>query len=344
MFYRFYPIYNAIRGMFSNLADLDDFCVKKEIICDAEKSFMPSVSMGEDCRKLITNSSAMTTLENEWRRVDGYMANHAETVKYKFKNVLATPGGFHVMGAKYGGGREHLLGPLINNIPVLEKGFYANRFVNSTFFGHWLSDGVSTSLLKQKDESLYLWSPPSWHHAPGYLNALEIERVEAKYVFFKNMSFCIDVGMNSNRRKRIRLIKSKISSLCNASGSKRVYLSRGESGLNRKINNESALIDVLRGLNFKIVSVHDSFDEIIESCAGADIAISMEGSNFAHLMLGSCFGANHIIIVPSDQFNTVFADYLPATGDSIHNIVAVKEGDGYSVDLSRLTTIIEHIS
>ncbi len=168
-----------------------------------------------------------------------------------------------------------------------------------------------------------------------------IERINAKYVFFKQMSYCKDVGMNSNRRERIQRIKNKLIS--KSTGIEKVYLSRGDSGVLRKIINEDELIDALRDLGFHIARVYDPFDDIIASCAGARVTVSIEGSNTAHLMMSASFGADHIIINPADRVCCIFADYASAVGDNIHTIVAVKEKDGYKVDVPRLVNIIQKL-
>lgn len=344
MFHRFLPIYNAFRRKLSSVPTMDDVCDSKEIICEAEQSYVPGVSIDDHCRGLITEAIKVGNLEVEQRRIDGYMGNHQATIKYKFSNVLATPNGFHVLGTTFLGNGKDYLGPLLpKKIPVIEKGFYATSFVTTTFFGHWLTDGVPGSLLKQPDETLYLWSPASWHHASDYLKALGIERINAKYVFFKTMSFCNDIGMNTNRRNRINQIKKALQPINKEKGAKRVYLSRGRSGALRTLINEDELIEVLSRLGFRIVSVYDTFDDIIASCAGADLTVSLEGSNTAHLTMSSCFGADHVIINPADKFGAIFVDYTLATGDKIHSIVAPKDGNEYRVDVPRLVSVIKKI-
>lgn len=340
MLFRFLPIYNALKRKISSAKSIEDTCDSKEILCQAEQSEVKGVAIDDYCKSLITSTNKPGNLELERRRMEGYLADHQETVKYKFSNVLATPTGFHVVGATFSGNGSDIFGPLLGrNIPIIEKGIYATSYVTSKFFGHWLCDGVPTSLLKEPDETLYLWSPSSWGHTSDYLELLGIERVNANYVFFKQMSYCKDIGMNSNRRQRIQEIKEKLKN--KGAGVEKVYLSRGDSGVLRKIINEGELIDALRDLGFHIASVYDPLDDIIGSCASAKVTVSIEGSNTAHLMMSSSFGADHIIINPADKFSCIFADYASAVGDNIHSVVAVKEKDGYKVDIPRLVKVIK---
>lgn len=344
MYYRFFPIYNRLRRVFVAQPSLDNTCIHKEVICPAEQSEVPGVDMDDHDRGLVTSTNFMTTLEREWQRVDGYMGQHQETVKYTFKNVLATPNGFCVFGASFSGSLNSYLGPIFTRkIPKIEKGFYASSWTAGTFFGHWLMDSVPMSLLRQNDEALYLWSPPSWKHANGYLKSLNIDRIKEDYVFFDIMSFCLDVGMNSNRRKRIMDVKERLTTSGKGIGSKKVYLSRGNSGISRVINNETELQDALKNYGFHILKVDDPYEKILETCQDAEITLSIEGSNFAHLMMCTGQGANHILINPSDRFSNIFADYIPALGDKLHNVVAIREGDGYRVDVPRLMSVIKKI-
>ncbi len=163
---------------------MDDICDSMEILYHAEQSQVKGVAIDDYCKSLIISTNKTGNIEQERRRIEGYLADHHKTVKYKFSNVLATPTGFHVFGATFSGSGSDIFGPLLeSNIPIIEKGFYATSYVTSTFFGHWLCDGAPTSLLKDPDETLYFWSPPSWGHTAGYLDLMGIERINAKYVF-----------------------------------------------------------------------------------------------------------------------------------------------------------------
>lgn len=347
MFYRFFPVYNALRGIFGPSTSLDKFCESKETVFEASREDMPGISMDDHYRGLVKQVAKDTDPEQQWRRIEKREVTHRATVKFKFNNVLATPTGFYTCRGQHIIGKRHLIAPIFSkNIPTLEKGFYASSFPSNTYFGHWLIDGIATSFLKEDDEELYLWTHPGWNrwdHTKTYLDIFGIETIKHDYVFFKEMTFCVDVGMNANKRARIKKLKTIISSGSNDPKGKKVYLIRGKTGISRVINNEDVLIDRLKEMGFYIVDVNAPATEIISACGGAELTLSMEGSNFAHLLLGSAPGATHIMINPAGRFNNVLADYMPALGDTMHNVVAEVDGDGYRVDIPRLTKLIEDI-
>ncbi|MEZ5758830.1 MAG: glycosyltransferase 61 family protein [Emcibacteraceae bacterium] len=344
MYYRFLPVYNVLRELFLPSKTVDKFCISEEIVCEASQEYMPGISMEDHYRSLVTHVVKGTTPEQQWRRTKKRMVVHEATVKFKFKNVLATPAGFFSLDGQHIIGKRHLINPIFSKtIHIIDKGFFASSFVTNTYFGHWLIDGIATSLLKEKDEELYLWAPPSWGHTTTYLDILGIETIKHDYVFFKNMTYCFDRGMNTNRRARIRKLKSVISTKSSSQKGKKVYVRRGQTGISRVINNEDALNDQLKKMGFLIIDVDAPAEEIINACSGAELTLSIEGSNFAHLLLGATTGATHIIINPAAQFNNLLADYMLALGDTMHTVVAESEGAGYRVDIPRLTKLIENI-
>ncbi len=122
MLFRFWPIYNAFKRKLSSVKSMDDICDSKEILCHAEQSQVKGVAIDDYCKSLIISTNKTGNIEQERRRIEGYLADHQETVKYKFSNVLATPTGFHVFGATFSGSGSDIFGPLLeSNIPIIEK-------------------------------------------------------------------------------------------------------------------------------------------------------------------------------------------------------------------------------
>ena len=200
-------------------------------------------------------------------------------------------------------------------------------------------DGLPNTLLKQPEEALYFPIQSSWSHAKGYLDLLEIDRIHHDYVLFESMSFCVDVGQNSNRRQRTKLIQDAFRSRL-PSGNKRVYISRGNTGISRTLSNEMELIAALEGIGFVIVPVTATFEEIIAACAGADVTLSVEGSNMAHVFFVANPDAFHVAINPSDRFNNVFVDYMPSFGARFGTVVAERDGEGYRVNVTQLLELL----
>ncbi len=316
-----------------------------DIICPEEAGWMPGIAMEPESWNSVTGFHDDSSAELERKRVCGGEQIHGATVRYVFKNVLASPFGFHVLGGSYAGlGGGYLSTLKTKKILKRGKGMYASSAVTSRYFGHWLTDALSTSFLKTDDEDLYLWCDPSWGHAEDYLRLLGIDRIEHDFVHFEQMTFFEDVGQNSNRRARLKRLKRLVGSINQLSSDNFVYLRRGGTGEKRLISNEDALTAALVEKGFQVVGVEEPLEKILNVISGAKLTVSMEGSNFAHLMLAARSGAAHIVINPSDRFNNVFSDYLPAFQDRMATVVAKSDEVGYEVDIYKLLILIDKVS
>lgn len=338
------PIINRVLSALRPNPKLSAFAETVEIICPEEVGHMPGVLMDAADWCLVEGHYEGSSGELERKRVGGGEQVHGATVKYEFKNVLAAPSGFHVLGGTYSGlGGGYMAALRTKEVVRRKKGMYASSYVISKFFGHWLTDGLSTSFLNAEGDDLYLWTDPRWTHAPEYLNLLDIKRIEQDYVHFESLIYYEDIGQNSNRRARLRRLKEQVIRASGSRGGGFVYLRRGRTGVKREISNEQELIAIVVRYGFQVVDVTEPLEKMLAVIGGAKVTISIEGSNFAHLMLASRVGATHIVINPSDGFNNVFADYLPAFGDRMATVVAVRDERGYKVNLNQMIRLLEDI-
>jgi len=333
---RLWPLESRIRSKLRKRRSMDDICLSRTVICPAEISTMPPVVMLPEQRALVTATQPKTTLEHEWKRIAGFEAQHEGTVRYVFSNVLATPQGFFVNGHGFNQFGHPSLGDLKpTKIHKRENGFFGLSPICMQYFGHWLLDGLPNTLLRQPGEDLYFPSNPSWGHAKSYLDLLEIDRIEHDYVLFETMSFCVDIGQNSNRRSRTKAIQHAVRSKI-PHGNKRVYISRGHTGENRILSNEADLVAALENVGFVVIPVTAPLEDILSACAGADVTLSMEGSHMSHVFFASNPGALHVTINPADLFNNVYADYMPSLDMHIGTFVAQIDDEGYRVNIPRL--------
>lgn len=333
---RFWPLESRLRSKLRQRLTMDDLCISRTVICPAEVSMMPAVVMLPEQRKLVTASQSETTLDNEWKRIGGNdEARHQETVRYVFENVLATPQGFFVGGHGFNQFGHPSLGSRKSaKIHMHQNGFFGLSSISMKYFGHWLLDGLPNTLLRQPGEDLYFPVNPSWSHAQSYLDLLEIDRIRHDHVFFERMSFCVDIGQNSNRRSRTKSIQHMVRSKVK-NGNRRVYISRGFTGENRLLTNEAELITALDAVGFDTVSVTSPLDDILTVCAGAEVTVSMEGSHMSHAFFASNPNSFHVTINPADRFNNIFADYMPSLDMRLGTFVAQIDGKGYRVNVPR---------
>lgn len=309
--------------------------------CPAESGPTKPVLILDRERGLVTRSQEETTLENEWRRLDGGEAQHRATLRYVFEEVTATPYGFFTKGqafSRFGKLRADDL--LTSGVRRLEAGFYASNQICMKYFGHWLCDGFVVAGLRQADEILVKPYVESWGHAPRYIDRLFPDAIANEIVHFDRMSFSDDIGQTSNRGQRLRDLRERVRALAETSGAPGVYLRRGDGGAKRSLVNEDEVLGVMKDIGFSIVSATDDLDSIWAASGGAPITVTLEGSHFNHVFLSSREDAFHIVINPSDRFNLVFADFVTHTGGRLATTVATRDGDGYRANVDSILELI----
>ncbi|MFN3129442.1 glycosyltransferase 61 family protein [Roseibium sp.] len=235
---------------------------------------------------------------------------------------MASPAGFHVLGGTCSGLHGHYLPPISSIIPECTSGLYASSCVTSKYFGHWLTDGIPTCLLANEKEILYLWHRKGWSNADQYLQLIGIAASKHQYVYFNELSFVDDIGMTNNRRQRLQSINQAILATRSRLNPNRiVYMRRGQTGINRIILNEDELVSRLISEDFCTVDVDQPLEGILDICAGAKCTVSMEGSHCSHLVMSAAPGAKHFTLNPSDRFNNIFAEYMPAFSGKFATVV-----------------------
>lgn len=305
-------------------------------------AFSKPVLMLDEDRAKVTGAQLATSLAEQWAIIDGRNIVHEATVRYVFRDVLATPFGFftkHQGFARFGPVRY----AEIMSAPIERRasGFSAASPITQQYFGHWVCDGLITTYLKRSHEDLYFPSNPAWTHSKEYLDLLKIERLHSDYVIFDEMSYCRDIGQNPGRAARLERLQAKVQGLFGDSGVPGAFIRRGRTGVPRVLLNEDEVADALSARGFAIVSSTDPLEHILRSVSGTPVTVAMEGSHWNHLFLASRRDALHVTINPADLFNNIFADFIDHTPGQLATTVAIREGDGYRVDVSNLLRLID---
>lgn len=305
-------------------------------------AFSKPVHMLDEDRAKVEGAQLATSLDEQWAIIDGRQVVHEATIRYVFKDVLATPFGFFTKFqgfARFGPVRytEILSAPIERR----KSGFFASNPITQQYFGHWIRDGLITAYLKRPHEELYFPSNPAWTHASGYVELLKIPRLAAPYVIFEELSYCQDIGQNPGRAARLEQLQAKVQDLFGNAGIPGAFIRRGKTGSPRVLLNEDEVAAALSARGFAIVSSTDPLEHILRSVSGAPITVSMEGSQWNHLFLASRRDALHVTINPADRFNNIYAHFIDHTPGQLATTVAVREGAGYRVDVPNLLRLID---
>lgn len=341
MFERFYPWTSYAIGKLAGPRSRDRIAISREVVHPAETGELPGIDISERERRRITGTGDGTRLEVELARLDARPTEHMATIRHEFRNVIAGPAGIYSLShAIFPSGRPPATDLLRARIPTIDAGFHSVPPIGLRYFGHWLVDGLTTSYLRREHEDLFLPYPHEWNHARDYVALLGLSPVPARYAFFRSLSVCTDIGMNADRRARMRRLSRDIRGKIHSGGARRVFLSRGRSGVARELANERQIADLLKGNGFVEISVSAPLAEIHEALHDAEVCVSMEGSHVAHAVVGAPKDALMVLINPADRFITLYAIYTPALNIRLAYVVCERQANKYVLDPADLTAAL----
>jgi hypothetical protein len=342
---RLYPFLNKVLRHVRAPVPLEQMAYRVEEIAPAETSYMPPIIMFEDDWDLV-EVVPEATIEEERARVAGRMCRHDATIRYEFRDVLATRLGAYVPGRSFNS-HGNLPATQLLRDPIVfhDRGCFGLPLIGMMYFGHWVHDGLPSSLLCAADETLYLPTNPDWPHTAAYLDQLGWACLSDPVVHFQQMSLHHDIGFNANRRARIRqmhgIMQDCLPQDLAAQRSPGVFICRGSTGSSRALVNEAQIAERLAARGFRICHATDDLDMLLRACAGAQVVVTMEGSQWAHAFFAAPLGALFVMPNPSDRFKNNIADYLPALNQRMATMVVTRAEGGYHANPDKLERLID---
>ena len=120
-----------------------------------------------------------------------------------------------------------------------------------------------------------------------------------------------------------------------------VYLRRGETGDQRLLNDEDAMIRRLERRGFCSINIQDlELGEIHAALCEATVIVSLDGSHITHIYYTAPENAALVTMIPDDRFVDVHKKYCDCVGMRIGFLVCGRAGDGYDVDLERTLDLV----
>lgn len=342
---RLYPVTSRLAQSFLGRKPMDALAVEAEELYPAETVTLPPVVMLEDDWDKITAVQEETTWEAEKLRSFGGMHTHKPTMRYTFRDVLATPWGCFKGGAAFHQHGTPDLGK-VARAPLRHEaaGFFGLPVIGMKYFGHFLRDGLPCSLLRREDEALYFPLNPTWPDARSYTERLDMDRLDTELVHFDRLSICSDRGQNRHRHARMREIYDRIQRTLPPGKNELVFIRRGKTGAARVLLNEDAVAAALEADGFAVCAATDGAEQILATCAGAQMVVTVEGSHWAHAFYAAGIGAGHLTLNPSDRFNNQYAAYMNALDLSLATLVVDRREGGYVADIDRLRLLIDRLA
>ena len=191
---------------------------------------------------------------------------------------------------------------------IVESAAIVSTCAGSTWFGHLIEDELPLQMLAENYSYPVSIKRTDYRDEAYYRQSLSL-KIPLKFnvAIFNELLIIDEFAQNPNKTKRYRELRYRLSGF--PKGNERVYLRRGITGASRVLVNEVEIIINLSSLGFKVVDIATaSAEEIVASCRGASVVVSVEGSHLAPLLFLMRDFGTFIILNPPYQVHTTVAD------------------------------------
>lgn len=237
------------------------------------------------------------------------------------------------------------LPPMPKDAP-LARATLETTVTGAEYFGCLLLDDFPMALLGDNPaDNIALTSKPSGHEA-GYreLVGLLPRRVVTR-THIDELTVFEDPAYNASKAARYRQLRETFRQrVTGATGTGRLYISRGLSGERRVMVNESELEATLRQRGFTVIDpMKMSALEIARLSMGARLVVSIEGSQISHAQFAMADDAALVVLQPPNRFCLQYKEYTDAMGMRFGFVVCDPAEDGFKVDIDELLRLLDRI-
>jgi capsular polysaccharide biosynthesis protein len=226
----------------------------------------------------------------------------------------------------------------------MDRAALSTSWSASIYFSHWLSDDLTMFLAAERLSTPITVARPLYSDEPYYAQAFDIHVKPLTRARFNRFVYLQDVAQNSFKRRRYEELRSRLRMKHPEKGAERVFLCRGKNGAERGLVNENALEQILAREGFTILDPERlSTKEIAQACAGAKIALGVEGSQLIHGFMGTRPDGAIIAMVPPARFMTHFKDLSDCIGLRYGMIVGTPTGAGFRIDAGELLHLLDRV-
>lgn len=269
---------------------------------------------------------------------------HAQVLRGTYRNALVRRLGFATWRKSERYSRSLKLGELAKRIENVAELRYCHNYVIWRYFGHWLSEGLPTTLIDPDLGPVWMPPHPTWDHARDYVTTLEIPVLAGELVYADRLVVYQDFGQGSHKQARYATVRDKLQArFGNGEATDCVFIRRGQTGSPRWIANEAALIDDLIARNWQIADVaKDSIESLQRKLCRARVVVSMDGSHINHAQVSLLPGSAIVILLPHDRFTSHHIGI--ARAHQLSPGLMILNGnprDGYTVDPDELFRTID---
>ena len=282
----------------------DSFLGVSEVLCPAEvQDVKPAVFFHSHLER-VKSACDFTSLNYQFNLVNATSITHDPTVLYHlgsariYREIIALENMSYISRCK-----EKLIGPV--ECEAMDEALISFSDFGRIYFGHWLRDNLTVSLLGNQQRPFVKLYKPRYFHVKGYAALTEYNPHFIQEANVKELSIAFDYSQNSLKIARYLVLRKRIETKLNPETIKHVgvYLSRGSSGSGRHLVNEEAVINYLLSIGFNVINPElIEVEDIIRSLWNARIIISVEGSAINHALYPMALNGAILVLQPPYRF------------------------------------------
>jgi hypothetical protein len=211
------------------------------------------------------------------------------------------------------------------------------------YFGTWLMDDCPRyALAMAEGEPVTTDQPPS-DHMRQYESWLEMKPTRTGAAFLHEAVIFSDAGQNRDKHRRSRAITDKLRARVDTTPHPGVFVVRGAHGQRRLLRNETELAERMRDRHgFRILDpMHSDVPTIVAACAGARIAIGIEGSALVHAVQVLEPGAGVLTLQPPMRFCPLLKHVTDRDDQHFAFVVGKVEGEDFRIDPEELDRTLD---
>ncbi len=324
----------------------DSACKAVEIFPACEIAIPCAIFNKADLHK-VTGVGMGTTMAYELARIRSGTAKHKATIAYELRDVTLMNGALYKWrfkhGIAYSGDLHHQFGRVES---IDDAGVLAHSWLGSRYFGHWIRDDMPLAMLATTmGKSVGIDRKCTTHQKRfAEIFSVHVETLPP-VAHLSKIVVLSDSHYNQGKITRWREMRERIAQRKGKNLFKGVMLLRGATGEARVLLNEAEIAQRMSALGFYVANPAEvDLDTFIENAAGAEIVISVEGSQLANGFVCMKETGTMLVLQPPFRFNNIYKDACDALGTRYAFVVGDAKGQGFTVDVDAVERMVDQIS
>ncbi|NJK32831.1 MAG: glycosyltransferase family 61 protein [Deltaproteobacteria bacterium] len=292
----------------------------------------------------IAGFGPLTDRQFQMNVIERRLVHHDATLAYRLRGALVQNGFVYSQGLSHAFTFRRR--PWVGGVPEreLDEAALVTEALSTKWFGDFLFNECSAGLLAQEQVDTLIREEALSRHGLEYAQifGLRYEAVRAAYVH--ELMLVRDIGMNANRRARLRRMREMVQAAFPLSDPKKVprgvFIVRGRSGSARILRNEPELVEAMSARGIAHVTSDEPLDALLPQCMGAQLVISVDGSQQNHGLMAMREGGFLLSLQPPDRVNLDTKIRTDALGFGYGFLIGEGSSSGFRIELEDILRLL----